>query len=634
MASFLGIAIGFLSQQKNHLWFNAAILLLTALLFVCHALRYEYQIHMQPKVDDLSFYIDYFSAHAIPTVVILPFIFIATTIVMASLANGTAHAFHALPPLTAYRIEIAGSLLGVLTFTVLSFLQAKPIVWGLVICFIFIALLQQKWRQHPALGVLHIAGLILMLTILQFESRAIWSPYYKIVTKPYTQQRYAIDVNGIPQQFIESVAQKHLYKPFYFYAYQHLPATTVLNRVLVIGAGTGGDVAVALAQGAKHVDAVEIDPALQHIGTALHTDHPYQDPRVTTYINDGRAFLQQSRQQYDLILLALTDSLTLVTHQSSLRLENYLLTIEGLQAARQHLTTNGVFTMYNYYRNDWIVDKVGNSLKTVFGAAPCIDTAGTSQHWLSVFTVSAHSESLRCQHFWSAANTPAPATDNQPFFYMQQNEITSIYIYSLTFILLTSLIAMKATGTTYRSITPYADLLLMGTAFLLLETKNITQFALLFGTTWLVNALVFSGILFTVLCSVLTTERFQKIPTSWLTIALFVSLGLCWIVPNQLLLTLPAAWRLVLAIVLAFSPVYCANLIFAARLRTTATATDAFAANMLGCILGGLLEYSSLLIGYQHLLLVAACLYLLALFLMPQPKIMPTTKNSGAATYS
>ena len=42
---------------------------------------------------------------------------------------------------------------------------------------------------------------------------------------------------------------------------------------------------------------------------------------------------------------------------------------------------------------------------------------------------------------------------------------------------------------------PYADLFFMGAAFLLLETKNVVQFALLFGTTWLVNALVFAGVL-------------------------------------------------------------------------------------------------------------------------------------------
>lgn len=636
MASFLGIAIGFLYQNKNRHLFNGAIILLATIFLLCHVLRYEYQINLQSNIDDISLYINYFSSNAIPTVVTLPFVFLATTAVMAALANGTAQAFRALPPIKAYQLEITGSLLGVAAFTVLSFLQTKPLIWGLVITFIFISLLQSSWRRRPLLGLIHVTGLMLMLTVLQYESNAIWSPYYKIAVKPYSQHRYVIDVNGIPQQFIESVAQKQSNKPFYFYPYQHLPAQHALNHVLVIGAGTGGDVAVALAQGAKQVDAVEIDPALQQIGATLHTNHPYQDKRVTTYINDGRAFLQQSHQQYDLIILALTDSLTLVTHQSSLRLENYLLTVEGLQAARQHLTKDGVFAMYNYYRNNWVVDKVGNSLTTVFATLPCVDTEGENNHWLSVFTVS-NLANLRCQQYWSQTNaraTPTPATDNRPFFYMQSNEITTLYLYCLSFILLISLLAVKVTGTSYRRVMHYSDLLLMGTAFLLLETKNITQFALLFGTTWLVNALVFTGILFTVLCSIVTTQRIKSISLPWLASALFCSLCASWLVPNQALLTLPVVLRLFAAIALAFSPVYFANIIFAARFRATAHATDAFAANILGAMLGGLLEYSSLLIGYQNLLLIAAGLYLLALYLMPQPKMIPTTKNSGAATYS
>ena len=59
---------------------------------------------------------------------------------------------------------------------------------------------------------------------------------------------------------------------------------------------------------------------------------------------------------------------------------------------------------------------------------------------------------------------------------------------------------------------PYADLFFMGSAFMLLETKNIATFALLFGTTWLVNALVFAGVLVVVLAAVEVTRRFRTPP--------------------------------------------------------------------------------------------------------------------------
>ena len=108
----------------------------------------------------------------------------------------------------------------------------------------------------------------------------------------------------------------------------------------------------ALLHGAKHIDAVEIDPQLYQLGRRLNPDHPYHEPRVTVHINDGRAFLEQTHAKYDMILFALPDSLTLVAGQSSLRLESYLFTVQAVQAAKAHLKPgDGLFAMYNYYRS-------------------------------------------------------------------------------------------------------------------------------------------------------------------------------------------------------------------------------------------------------------------------------------------
>ncbi len=166
-----------------------------------------------------------------------------------------------------------------------------------------------------------------MLVLLGHESFVpgdSWSPYYKIsVFDAKTAGVKALNVNGIPHQLIESTAQRRAREPVYFLPYRRV-LSNPLRNVLIIGAGNGADVAIALAAGAKHVDAVEIDPRIYQIGRELNPDHPYQNPRVTIHINDGRAYLQQSRSTYDLILFALPDSLVLVAGQSSLRLESVL----------------------------------------------------------------------------------------------------------------------------------------------------------------------------------------------------------------------------------------------------------------------------------------------------------------------
>ena len=112
-------------------------------------------------------------------------------------------------------------------------------------------------------------------------------------------------------------------EPLYFVPYARLRGNQLRN-VLIVGAGGGSDVAIALAHGAKHVDAVEIDPGIYALGRRLNPNRPYQDPRVTIHIDDGRAFLQRTHNTYDLILFALPDSLALVSGQSALRLESFI----------------------------------------------------------------------------------------------------------------------------------------------------------------------------------------------------------------------------------------------------------------------------------------------------------------------
>jgi hypothetical protein len=153
----------------------------------------------------------------------------------------------------------------------------------------------------------------------------------------------------------------------------------------------------------------------------------------------------------------------------------------------------------------------------------------------------------------------------------------------------------------------------MGAAFLLLETKNIVQFALLFGTTWIVNSIAFAGVLVTVLAAVEVARRVRLPRPTVLYAALLGALVLAWLVPQASLLALPLPLRLLAATALAFAPIFLANLVFAQRLGAAASSTTAFGANLLGAMLGGALEYLALVTGYRFLLVVVGVLYALAL---------------------
>jgi hypothetical protein len=384
--------------------------------------------------------------------------------------------------------------------------------------------------------------------------------------------------------------------------------------MLIVGAGTGSDVAIALSQGVRHIDAVEIDPRLQEIGDDLHPDRPYDSANVSVTINDGRAFLEQTDRLYDMILFALPDSLTLVSGQSSLRLESYLFTIEAMEAVRDHLAPNGTYAMYNYYREPWLVDRLANTLELAFGHAPCVDAIGGAGSGLAVLAASVDPAALDCPTRWTAADPPVsePPTDDHPFLYLREPGIPSFFLVTIGLILATSLVMVRVAGGPLSGMKNYVDLFFMGAAFLLLETKSVVQFALLFGTTWFVNALVFGGILTSVWLAVEVARRVRPRRPKLMYVYLVLALLVAWLVPLGALIGLPAPVRFVAATALAFTPIFIANLVFAERFRDTGDSTTAFGANLLGAMVGGLLEYSALVVGYRSLLVATAILYGLA----------------------
>jgi len=138
------------------------------------------------------------------------------------------------------------------------------------------------------------------------------------------------------------------------------------------------------------------------------------------------------------------------------------------------------------------------------------------------------------------------------------------------------------------------------------------QFALLFGTTWLVNALVTAGVLVAVFAAVEVSRHVRVRWPGLLYLALLAALAVAWAVPPSALLSLSPVPRFVAAVAVAFAPIFLANMVFSQRFRDTEDSTTAFGANLLGAMLGGILEYLSLIVGYRWLLALVAVLYALA----------------------
>ena len=614
LGSFLGIGAGFLISRKTWSVWPVSLPLLTALVIGV----LQFPVTIQRSGSDVIYFTS-LEVDGPPAWLALPVMFVLVALILAGPAELVGRCFGRLPPLSAYRYDLIGSLLGISAFTLLSFLRAPSVVWGVIACLLYLALAGSRVRQ--VVTVACSAAVIAMLLVESLATGVSWSPYYKVATEEVGTPDdgfLLIKANGVPHQLMAPAQWKvEQGERIYETPYLRLPDNS-LDDVLVVGAGSGSDVAIALREGAGRVDAVDIDPRILEIGAEGNIDRPYADDGVTTHANDGRAFLEGTDRKYDLVLFALPDSLTLVSGASQIRLESFLFTEEAMTSVREHLEPDGAFAMYNYYRETWLIDRLAGTADSVFGHAPCVDTFAGAQAVVSVGMTEADQQ---CEATWapaSASDVVEPATDDAPFLYFRGDSFPPLYTVTLLGILLASLVGVRALGGPLRQMRPYADLFFMGAAFLLLETKNIATFALLFGTTWLVNALVFGGVLVVVLAAVETTRRFRTPPLPVVFGGIAASLALAWVVRPEWLLGLPFAPRLVAATALAFLPIYLANVAFSKRFRESSDSQSAFAVNLLGAIVGGCLEYAALVTGYNNLLIVTGLLYLVAFLLIPR----------------
>ena len=621
IGSFLGIGLGFLWVSKYEFkLFPFAPAVLTAFVIFVRL----FDVSIEVGGSDLIFFADQRPVGP-PRWVLLCIVFTAVAACTTCIAEGVAREFKKLEPLDAYRWDIVGSIAGIIGFSLLSFLGGSPVIWGLVVAILFLLLLNTGRNWSLITRVITVGILIGVLAIESFGSNRAWSPYYALSWEDRPSGGIIMKINDVATWGQAQVDELSPYRFVYDIRAKKNP-----GDVLIIGAGSGNDVSVALDQGATHVDAVEIDPGLLKIARDNHPDFPYNDSRVTVHVDDGRAFLERTNQKWDTILLALPDSLTVVLGQGSVRLESYLFTKEAVSAYREHLRPGGTFGMYNFMRHSWLVHRYAATLENEFQQSPCV--VDTEARFLSILAIAEDPSSINCpqKNTWSPTMTPPdPVTDDRPFPYLRTSHIPGFYLLTIALILGISVVSVRGVSGPLSGIRRQADVFFMGLAFLLLETKSVVQFALLFGTTWFVNALVFLSILLSVVAAVEISRRFQFRNLKLIYGLLIASLVLNWIVPSSWLLSLTPIFRLAVAGGVTFLPVFLANLIFSDRFRNETQSTLSFGANLLGAVVGGTLEYTALISGYRSLLFLVAGSYTLAyLFSRQNNTVVQNTASS------
>jgi hypothetical protein len=620
LASFLGMGLGILAARRTKFWFPPFPLLVLALVVVVALNRFELNIS---STDVLYFGSGTTGVARAESFILLPLIFIFVAAAFIPLARSLGTLFTKTEPLTAYTFDILGSLAGTAAFFLIGFFSLPPVVWFGVLGLLIVSLGQRRQLAFTAMLVVGATAIAFSL-----QRNTYWSPYYKITLTPAQPSGYELDVNSIGHQSMIPWQSK---EPFYRRVYELFPDAN-FRRALILGAGTGSDTATALAHGVQQITAVEIDPVIQKLGMELHPDRPYSDPRVRLVNNDGRVFLRNTKEKYDLIVFALPDSLTLTSSIANLRLESFLFTQDSLEAARSALAPDGVLVLYNYYREPWLIEKLAGMVSRTFGRDSFVSTYGGQGRGAVIINgprlatssaanakpyreeTTAGATRLRVTGEGSMGTTAIPpATDDWPFVYLPRPSFPALYLRGLAVVAGISLAGIWLIAP--RSVLRCFDwhMFFLGAAFALLEVKALITFALLFGSTWIVNSLVFFAILASVLIAVRVNVRF-RVRRIWIFyLLLFGMLALNLVVRPETLLLANVFARYLVASVVAFAPVFLANVIFSNSFRETETADIAFASNLLGIMTGGMLEYLSMLFGYHALLWFVIAFYAVAM---------------------
>jgi hypothetical protein len=396
--------------------------------------------------------------------------------------------------------------------------------------------------------------------------------------------------------------------------------------VLIVGSGAGNDVAGAVRHNGT-VDAVEIDPAIRRLGEREHPEHPYDSPQVTTYLTDARAFLKRTTKSYDLILFGLLDSHTQFSDYSNMRLDNFVYTEESFEEAKARLKPDGVIFIKFQVDRTWMSRRIADMLRHTFDKPPLTFLASSSYAApASCFVISrsgrveeALAADPRLAEFVTEnkitlQNKPVPpTTDDWPYLYQQGRWVPRTYIgVAVVVVSLTIILYLQIPEA--RQQIPSLFFFGMGAGFLLLETQVISRLALYFGTTWQVNGIVISAMLITLLLANVVVQYCSPfLKRSWLLPVLLASLVGLYLLPASRLPQNPTSAGILMA--LAFSvPVFFAGLLFGREFQKTSSPSSALGANILGAVVGGLLENLSLLMGMRALLLITIAFYCLAGF--------------------
>jgi spermidine synthase len=553
----------------------------------------------------------------------------------------------------AYSVNIGGSLVGTWLFVIISFFYQPPLTWFVILAILIFSFLNRRgphWKVNLAL----LLGVVVLSWFAGLEPHSldvVWSPYQKLVLGTSNGEElrggnYEITVNNVGYQSMSDLSEAHIsshsetYPPEMIGLSQYdIPLLLHHNpqTYLVVGAGAGNDAAGGLRHGVGEITAVEIDPAIISLGSSYHPERPYSSPAVQIVNDDARSFFATSDGSFDVIAFGLLDSHT-TTAMTNARLDHYVYTRESIEQAKSLLAPGGIMILSFEAQKPYIADRMATVLRDVFHEEPIVfRIPRTALGWGGVMFVAgdlatvteqisqnprlaAYIDWLQQEYPVSLSYTTKVTTDDWPYVYLENPKVPILYYLMaglMALIFIRSYRRWRASGLLTHWGRPHWHFFFLGAAFLLLEVQNISKASVVLGNTWQVNAVIVSGVLAMALLANLVVHRFPTIPLIPVYMVLIVTCLTLYFVDLAQFAFLPYVTKAVIVGGLTTMPMLFSGIIFIRSLTAVPERDEALGANMIGALVGALLQSVTFVIGIKALLLIVAGLYGLSLLTLP-----------------